>query len=156
MKTIGSAERRDGLYHLVQTNKASSPSNHGTSQPFISANNANLPASALWHFRLGNLSNSRITLLQSKFPFVVHDSTVVCDVCHFAKHKKLPFVHSQNKAIKPFDLVHFDIWGPISIKYVHNHSYFLTAVDDYSRHTWIILMKNKSETRTRSKFHQNC
>jgi hypothetical protein len=66
MKTIGSAERRDGLYHLVQTNKASSPSNHGTSQPFISANNATLPASALWHFRLRNLSNSRITLLQSK------------------------------------------------------------------------------------------
>jgi hypothetical protein len=148
MKTIGSADKRDGLYHLVQTNKASSTSNHGTSPPFISANNATLPTSALWHFRLGHLSNSRITLLQSKFPFVVHDSTVVCDVCHFAKHRKLPFVHSQNKTIKPFDLVHFDIWGPISIKSVHNHSYFLTAVDDYSRHTWIILMKNKSETRT--------
>jgi hypothetical protein len=87
-------------------------------------------------------------LLQSKFPFVIHDYSAVCDVFHFAKHRKLPFVYSQNKAIKAFDLIHFDIWGPISIKSVHNHSYFLTAVDDCSRYTWIILMKNKSETRT--------
>jgi hypothetical protein len=30
---------------------------------------------------------------------------------------------------------------------MHNHAFFLTAVDDYSRFTWITLMKHKSETR---------
>jgi len=25
--------------------------------------------------------------------------------------------------------------------------FFLTIVDDYSKHTWVFLMKNKSETR---------
>jgi hypothetical protein len=47
----------------------------------------------------------------------------------------------------PFDLIHFDIWCPISISCIHKHSYFLTAIDDFSRYTWITLMKSKSETR---------
>jgi hypothetical protein len=136
LKMIGLAEKKDGLYYLAQTHQAaSSPLNISTHS--ISANNVHLPNSALWHFRLGHLSNSRQALLQSKFPFVSHDSDAVCDVCHFAKHRKLPF-----------DLIHFDIWGPISVKSVHHHSYFLTAVDDYSRYTWLILMKSKSEART--------
>jgi hypothetical protein len=147
LKMIGLAEKKDGLYHLVQTNKAASSSPSFTSHS-ISANHVHLPDNALWHFRLGHLSNSRLASLQSKFPFVLLDSAAVCDVCHYAKHRKLPFVHSQNKAIKPFDLIHFDIWGPISVKSVHNHCYFLNAVDDYSRYTWLILMKNKSEART--------
>jgi hypothetical protein len=93
------------------------------------------------------LSHSRLALLQSKFPFIVSDSHAVCDICHYAKHRKLPFVNSYSKSIKPFDLIHFDIWGPISITSLHNHSYFLTAVDDFTRYTWVILMKNKSEAR---------
>jgi hypothetical protein len=144
LRMIGSAERRDGLYYLAQT--ISSPSQQHILQS-VSANNVSLPASALWHFRLGHLSNSRIDALQSIFPFIFHDSGAVCDVCHFAKHKRLPFVNSSNKAIKPFDLIHFDIWGPISIKSIHNHSYFLTAVDDHTRFTWLTLMKTKSEAR---------
>ena len=106
-----------------------------------------LPDSAFWHFRLGHLSFSRMKSLQSMFPFVHVDSKATCDVCHFAKHRKLPFPESCNKAEKPFELIHFDICGPISISSIHNHSYFLTVVDDFSRYTWITSMKSKSETR---------
>jgi hypothetical protein len=42
-------------------------------------------------------------------------------------------------------LFHFDIWGPVSVSSIHDHKYFLTALDDYSRFTWIILCKAKSE-----------
>jgi hypothetical protein len=42
-------------------------------------------------------------------------------------------------------MLHFDIWGPLSIPSVHNHRYFLTIVDDFSRYTWIILLKTKAE-----------
>ena len=40
-----------------------------------------------------------------------------------------------------------DVTGPIVIPSVHGHRYFLTVVDDHSRHTWIFLMHTKSETR---------
>jgi hypothetical protein len=67
-------------------------------------------------------------------------------VCHFSRHRKLPYSVSANKANVPCELIHFDIWGPIATKSMHNHAFFLTAVDDYSRFTWITLMKHKSET----------
>jgi hypothetical protein len=86
-----------------------------------------------------------MTLLHSDFPFIVIDQKGVCDVCHLAKHEKLPYQRSFNKALKPFDLIHFDIWGPLAIKHVHGFSYFLTVVDDFSRYTWVTLMRSKAE-----------
>jgi hypothetical protein len=63
------------------------------------------------------------------------------------KHKKLPFNINNNKALHCYDLLHIDIWGPISTSSIHGHSYFLTIVDDCSKFTWVVLMKHKSETR---------
>lgn len=39
--------------------------------------------------------------------------------------------------------------GTISFPSIQGHHYFLTIIDDHSRHTWIFLVKNKGET-------QNC
>jgi transposase InsO family protein len=83
--------------------------------------------------------------MKQEFPFVSIDSTSVCDICHLARHKRLPYKLSVNKATKCGELIHFDIWGPNSIHSVHGHRYFLTAVDDFSRFTWVIMLKAKSE-----------
>ncbi|XP_019172093.1 PREDICTED: uncharacterized protein LOC109167527 [Ipomoea nil] len=40
-----------------------------------------------------------------------------------------------------------DIWRPYHTPTVYGHQYFLTLVDDYSRATWIYLMRKKSEVR---------
>lgn len=40
-----------------------------------------------------------------------------------------------------------DIWGPYSVPSVHNHRYFLTVVDDFSRFTWIVMLKGKFEVQ---------
>jgi hypothetical protein len=48
-------------------------------------------------------------------------------------------------ASSKFELLHFDIWGPLSIPSVHNHRYFLIILDDYSRFVWIVLLKSKAE-----------
>ena len=85
--------------------------------------------------------------MNSEFPFIVVDPKAVCDVCHYARHKKLPYKISLNKAVSPYELLHFDIWGPLSIHSIHGNSYFLTAVDDFSRFTWVILLKSKAEVR---------
>ena len=42
--------------------------------------------------------------------------------------------------------------GPLGVSSIHGHKYFLTIVDDFSRYTWIHLMKSKSETRE----HMQC
>ncbi|KAK2361432.1 putative mitochondrial protein [Trifolium repens] len=141
LRMIGSAREHEGLYYLNLTDRIAHVATiDGSHTPSI-------PQQAIWHFRLGHLSHSRMTRLHTKFPYVILDQNGVCDICHLAKQKKLPYSSSFSKADAAYDVIHLDIWGPISIKSIHGFSYFLTAVDDYSRFTWIILMKHKSETR---------
>jgi transposase InsO family protein len=63
--------------------------------------------------------------------------------------QETPFFPSFNKASSAFELLHVDIWGPIGTQSIHGYSYFLTIVDDYSRFTWLCLLHNKSETRSK-------
>lgn len=51
-----------------------------------------------------------------------------------------------------FQLIHADIWDPCSISSINGYRYFLTIVDDFSRRTWLFLIKNKSETRLALQF----
>jgi len=48
----------------------------------------------------------------------------LCDVCLRVKQTRLSFGLSDNKALMPFDLVHFDIWGPYYVKSFCGASYF--------------------------------
>ena len=67
----------------------------------------------------------------------------LCSSCQLAKSHRLPFVLSESKAIKPFDLVYFDLWGPFLVLSVIGARYFLLFIDDYSRFTWFYLLKSK-------------
>lgn len=40
-----------------------------------------------------------------------------------------------------------DIWGPYYVSSVNNHHWFLTIVDDFSRFTWIVMLKGKFEVQ---------
>lgn len=124
MKMIGSAEKIEGLYHLVLQDKP---------EVISSLNNVSvsIPKSALWHFRLGHLSFTRLQHLHSSFPFIDYGKHVVCDVCHYAKHKKLPFNNSSSNSAQPFNLVHFDVWDPLAIQSHNGHSYFFIVEGDF-------------------------
>ncbi|MCI01909.1 peptide transporter PTR2, partial [Trifolium medium] len=153
---IGLGDRANGLYRLVLHNPSLVASPH-SSLPFshavsvidnsISCNsNFNvIPLSALWHFRFGHLSNSRLSKMTHLYPNLSVDNNAICDICHFAKQRKLPFHSSTSIAQSNFELLHFDIWGPLSVASLHGHKYFLTIVDDHSRFVWIILLKSKTE-----------
>ena len=50
-----------------------------------------------------------------------------------------------NQASAPFEMVHSDMWGPCPVVSPTGFQYFVTFVDDYSRTTWLYLMKNSPE-----------
>ncbi|WVZ19287.1 hypothetical protein V8G54_006609 [Vigna mungo] len=66
---------------------------------------------------------------------------------YYPRQKKLPFVSSTTKSIQTFDLLHVDIGGPCSTTSISGYKYVLTIIDDFSRFTWVKLMKHKGETR---------
>jgi len=68
-----------------------------------------------------------------------------CPICPLAKQSHTPFPSSSSCASELFSLIHVDIWGPYHMVNHDGSRYFLTIVDDYSRATWIFLMKSKNQ-----------
>jgi len=146
LKMIGSAEMQGRLYILrvpSYQNLQIKPvkSSHITSIVNFTASDLEI----LWHFWLGHVSNKSLDVIKNKFPFVKYNKSFICDICHLAKQKRLPFPLSASKSKKCFDLIHVDVWGLYSLSSIHGHKYFLTIVDDYSRYTCVFPLKQKSE-----------
>jgi len=143
LKTIGHAEFVNGLYYLHSFSVSNK--NSVCSSITLNCNNNNAD---LWHFRLGHPGNKVIKQICTNFPYVQSVNNSICDICHFAKLHKLPFPKSTTTSAAIFDLIHVDKWGPMSIMYVHGHKYFLSIVDDLSKHMWAYMMHSKGETRS--------
>jgi len=84
---------------------------------------------------MGHPSKERLDALRSCYPYTSIEKQHICDTCHQAKEKKLPFPHSHTYTAKNFELLHIDIWGPCSVTSIHGYKFCLTIVDDYSRFT---------------------
>ena len=104
------------------------------------------------HCRLGHPS---LPLLKKLCPQFSNLLSLDCESCQFAKHHRLSYSPRVNKpASAPFQLVHSDVWGPCPVMSPTGFRYFVTFVDDYSRTTWLYLMKNCFELF--SHFHAFC
>ena len=78
-----------------------------------------------------------------------------CVSCRLGKQTHLSFNKSESFSSAPFDLVHYDIWGPAPIPTEGGSHYFVIFMDDYSRYTWIYLLQCRSElTDVYQNFHK--
>nr|KYP36220.1 Copia protein [Cajanus cajan]KYP68721.1 Copia protein [Cajanus cajan] len=100
-----------------------------------------------WHSRLGHPLFEALQKISNivKCSFITNKEEC-CDICHKSKQCRFPFNRSNNKAEAPFHLIHYDLWGKYNTASHNGSHYFLTIVDDYSRATWVYLMRHKSET----------
>jgi hypothetical protein len=70
-------------------------------------------------------------------------SESVCNACQQAKSHQLPYPVSTSHSSKPFELVFSDVWGPAS-ELVGRQRYYVTFIDDFSKFTWVYMLKSKS------------
>ncbi|KHN41686.1 hypothetical protein glysoja_040841, partial [Glycine soja] len=52
---------------------------------------------------IGHLSGNRLNMLHEQFPFIPSHVNENCDICHFAKQRKLSYNLSTSRALKIFD-----------------------------------------------------
>uniref|UniRef100_A0A2N9HXJ7 Integrase catalytic domain-containing protein n=1 Tax=Fagus sylvatica TaxID=28930 RepID=A0A2N9HXJ7_FAGSY len=103
----------------------------------------------LWHSRLGHPSHKVLT---SVFPSLqcksVQSNTtqVHCTHCLAGKMHQLPFLVSNKNVKSPFELVHADLWGLAPVLSYTGFHFYLVLVDEFTKFTWVYLLKHKSDT----------
>lgn len=104
----------------------------------------------LWHERLGHANFNSLKMLTDKamvggVPEIAHPDEV-CDACLARKQTRMPFPkQSQWRAVKPLELLHIDLCGPITPATAGGNKYFMLIVDDFSRWTTVFMLKSKDE-----------
>ncbi|KAK4385974.1 Retrovirus-related Pol polyprotein from transposon TNT 1-94 [Sesamum angolense] len=72
-----------------------------------------------------------------------------CESCELGKHHRASFPSRvDNRSSSPFTLVHSDIWGPCYFESISGFHYFITFVDDYSKMTYVYLLKDRFQVPT--------
>ena len=61
------------------------------------------------------------------------------------KFYALPFNKSMSCSTAPFDIIHYDVWGPAPVSIKGGLTYYVSFIDDYTRYTCVYLMKHKTE-----------
>jgi len=97
----------------------------------------------LWHWRLGHPS-------VQKLRFVIHIESSVsslgCESYELGKHHRATFQNRvNNRTSFAFELVYSDVWEPSCVPSIKDFRYFLLFIDDFSRMTWLYLLKERLE-----------
>ena len=130
-KIIGGGHEASGLYYLDRCGCSSLVASH-------------LSISPLQHHC--HLGHPPLQNLKSLVPSCHQIKSLQCETCQLGKHHRVPFASRRESRVNsPFHLVHSDIWGPINTPSLLGFRYFIIFVDDYSRVTYLYLIKERSE-----------
>ena len=83
-----------------------------------------------------------------------HDDEKKCENCIQAKMTKKPFSKLDRNSIM-IELVYFDVCELNGVLTRGGKRYFITFIDDFSRFTYVYLMRNKDESFDMFKYYKN-
>ena len=125
---------KNGLYYLTKTE---------------SCNMVNINDYEIWHKRLGHLNLKDMIKLrndeENEIKFNTPDKQHTCQTCVEAKQTRENVIKSRMTANYPLELIHSDICGPMETTTLNGSRYFITFIDDYTKYTYIYILKNKNE-----------
>jgi len=102
----------------------------------------------LWHQRLGHISNCRLSKLKGLTDGIsvpISGDSSVCEVCLQGKQTKLPHNSERPRAVRPLELIHSDIMGPVQPVGYDGSKYVITFIDDFTHFTICYCIKSKSQ-----------
>jgi hypothetical protein len=69
----------------------------------------------------------------------------LCSGCALGKNITKPFPSNENRSKGILDLIHSYVCGPMLVKSLGVSIYYVMFIDDFSRKTWLCLLKTKDE-----------
>lgn len=107
-----------------------------------------------WHQRMGhhsmktivNIANSTITgITLSNSPSDI-PKLDTCTLCALTKVKCTPFKDGWTCTAEPLEVIHGDLVGPMLVESVSRKKYGMVLMDNYSRASWVLFLRAKSNT----------
>jgi transposase InsO family protein len=104
----------------------------------------------LWHDRFAHVATSTLVRMSREGKVrglpLLEGSLDICDECKLGKATHAPHKRMEGVTTEaPMDLVFSDVWGPSSVASIGGARYFISFTDDYSRKTYVYVMKTKDE-----------
>ena len=103
----------------------------------------------LWHQRLGHIGEKGLRILHGNGMVEgMYNSSLdfhFCEHCVYGKKNRVSFPSSTKRANKILELVHSDVFGPVSVPSLYKSVYYVSFIDEFSRNTWIYFLRKKSE-----------
>nr|GEV55290.1 retrovirus-related Pol polyprotein from transposon TNT 1-94 [Tanacetum cinerariifolium] len=108
---------------------------------------SNSDLTMLWHMRLGHMSEKGMVILSKRELLDNHKvaNLEFCEHCVIEKQKRVSFSKTIHQIKATLDYLHADCWGPSRVPSFGGARYFLSIIDDFSRMTWVFMMKHTSE-----------
>ena len=114
-------------------------------------NSIRLSNENLWHQKMGHASYKHLSIISKHesvlgIPKNSKVSNVVCGPCQLGKQTKAKHPRTQTSATsRPLELLHLDLMGPTRIESLGGKRYIMVVVDDFTKYTWVILLRSKSD-----------
>lgn len=122
--------------------------NNKISSSFAASCNMSLD---LWHQRMShqNIIHLKKFLKQANIKFTDNCDDFFCESCVIGKQHRSSFPTSLSKTVRPAEIIHSDVCGPMQIKSIGGSRYFLLFKDDFSHYRQVFFLKQKSEVKNR-------
>lgn len=116
------------------------------------SNNVTIKDSSLWHRRFCHINNKIIQKTAESNQIIGFEngrvSEDICEDCCIGKSTKAPCRKLKDRQSQEVcELIHSDVCGPMQVGSLSGKRYFVTFIDDYSRHTTVAFIKTKDEVK---------
>ena len=101
---------------------------------------------ALWHNRLGHMSEKGMKELHSKkvLPGLKCVNMDFDEICVHGKQKRVSFVKTRKENNREkLELVHINVWGPTQVSSLGVSHYYVTFIDEATRKVWVYFVRHK-------------
>jgi len=107
----------------------------------------------LWHRRLAHVGIRNLAKLLKDnhilgLTNIQFEKDRICSACQAGKQVGVPHPpKSIMTTTQPLELIHMDLFGPVTYLSIGGNKYGLVIVDDYSRFTWVFFVYDKSQVQ---------
>ena len=101
----------------------------------------------LWHQRSGHIGEKGPQSLQGKGMVKAmsncNSNFDLCEHCLYGMQNQVKFPSSATRAKEILESIHSDVFGLVIVPSLGGSLYYVSFIDDFSRNTWLYLLKKK-------------